>query len=125
MTTTPKINLQSHTGHPALNSQAHQLFLVSLLFCLGFLDVLWLCFGFWFFGGFFVCLAGFGFCVWFFSSDIASILGVVSLVLPYLFHFSLATVAASAFNKTFYFGQLLWPNATTAPATNAKLLNTS
>lgn len=86
----------------------------------------------WVFGRFFcfglvlgVCLFGFCVCLGFFSSDITSILGVVSLVLPYPFHSALGTVAALAFNKTFYFGQLLWPNATTTPATNAKLLYTS
>lgn len=40
VTTRPKINLQSQTGHPALNSQVHHLLLVSCLFCCLFVLIL-------------------------------------------------------------------------------------
>lgn len=40
VTTTPKINLQSRTGHPALNSKVHHLLLVSCVFCWDFFSLI-------------------------------------------------------------------------------------
>lgn len=127
MTTTTKINLQSHTQatstqFPSPSVASGQL---SVLWLFGVFFLVW--FWVWIF---FVALLWesvvvlfFGF-FWVFFHLTTSILGVVSLVFPYLFDSALVTLAPLAFNKTFYFGQLLWPNATTTPATNAKLLNT-
>lgn len=73
VTTTPKVNLQSHTGHSALNSQVHHLLLVSCLFC---------CF-------LFVCFNSSNYCVNDLHLTFTSILGIVSLILPCLFHSAL------------------------------------
>lgn len=102
VTTRPKINLQSQTGHPALNSQVHHLLLVSCLFCC-----------------LFVCFNSSNYCV----NDLHLTLPQFLELFPWSFLaffillWASCMLAALVFNKTFSFGQLLWPNAATPPAT--------